>query len=57
MSVWSALWPNLLANVLWVPVVWAYHKVNNRRHADHIRQLHQEHRRDIQLLLNGKETP
>ena len=52
-STWTATWPNLLANVLWVPVVWVHHRVMKR----HITQLHAAHRQHIQTLIDRTETP
>lgn len=50
-STWSATWPNLLANVLWVPVVAIHHKVMTRRIRalrQHVTTLHAQHE---QLLV------
>jgi hypothetical protein len=41
-SVWGQIWPNLAANVLWVPLAAAHHVLISR----HITRLHQQ-----------KETP
>lgn len=50
-STWAATWPNLLANVLWIPVVWVHHRVMTR----HIRGLREHvavlHRQQEQLLV------
>lgn len=29
-QVWDAVWPNLLANVLWVPLAWGHHRLMKR---------------------------
>lgn len=50
-STWTATWPNLLANVLWIPVVWIHHKVMTRRIRalrQHVTALHDQHE---QLLV------
>lgn len=50
-STWDQTWPNLLANVLWVPVVAIHHKVMTRRIRalrQHVTALHDEH---VQLLV------
>lgn len=56
-STWTATWPNLLANVLWVPVVWVHHRVMARR----IRALHRHvtvlHDRHEQLLIRHALGP
>lgn len=36
-SAWVQVWPNLAANVLWVPLVWIHHRVMSRR----VQALHQ----------------
>lgn len=45
-STWTVTWPNLLANVLWVPVVWVHHRIMSRRVRDlraHVTALHRQH--------------
>ncbi|MFE9448256.1 hypothetical protein [Streptomyces sp. NPDC006739] len=45
-STWTATWPNLLANVLWIPIVAIHHKVMSRRIRalrQHVTALHQQH--------------
>jgi hypothetical protein len=53
---WTAVWPNLAANVVWIPVVWVHHQWMRRRvnvlH-DTIHELrallgHPEHREDTE---------
>ena len=50
-STWDQTWPNLLANVLWVPVVAVHHKLMTRR----VRALHQHvtalHAQQEQLIV------
>lgn len=45
-STWTATWPNLLANVLWVPVVAVHHRAMKRHIRalrDHNAALHRQH--------------
>lgn len=50
-STWTATWPNLLANVLWVPVVVVHHRLMKR----HLRALREHqavlHRQQERLLV------
>ncbi|MFE2969927.1 hypothetical protein ACFXKC_40920 [Streptomyces sp. NPDC059340] len=50
-ATWDQTWPNLLANVLWVPAVWIHHQVMTR----HIRALRQHvtalHAQQEQLIV------
>ena len=59
-STWSATWPNLLANVLWIPVVWVHHKVMTRRIRalhQHVTTLHAQHEELlVQHVLGGAGT-
>lgn len=32
---WSAIWPNLAANVLWVPLAWVHHRLMRRQADQH----------------------
>lgn len=50
---WSAIWPNLAANVLWVPLAAAHH-VLMRRHA--ARQLAEHAERQRQELADHLTT-
>jgi len=50
---WLQVWPNLAANVLWVPVVGVHHLAMKR----HITRLDAQHRRHIQDLIDSKERP
>ena len=48
---WLQIWPNLAANVLWVPVVGLHHLIMSRRVRDlraHVSALHRQHE---QLLV------
>lgn len=43
---WDAVWPNLAADVIWVPLVWAYHhtRLDKRLAAERatiVRELHE----------------
>jgi len=56
MTVWAQLWPNLLANIIWVPLAaaWAWaHRRWSKRHIallrDHITALQRQHE---ELLIN-----
>lgn len=51
MHVWSQVWPNLLANVIWVPVAawWAHSRVTRT-----VEHLLREHRQELHLYL-GKQ--
>lgn len=46
-SAWGQTWPNLLANVLWVPVAWMYHRLvvarKFRELREHQTALHRQH--------------
>lgn len=45
-SAWDQTWPNLLANVLWIPVVWVHHRVMTRHIRglrEHVAVLHRQH--------------
>jgi hypothetical protein len=35
LSTWNQTWPNLLANVLWVPVAWLHHR-GMKRHVGNV---------------------
>jgi hypothetical protein len=41
MRVWDEIWPNLAANVLWVPLAWVHHVLIKR----HINRMSQTERR------------
>ncbi|NUR65150.1 MAG: hypothetical protein HOQ47_05265 [Streptomyces sp.] len=60
MHVWSELWPNLAANVLWVPVAWAYHRVaivpRFRALREHQATLHRQHEELLLQHVLGSET-
>jgi RNAse (barnase) inhibitor barstar len=47
-SWWLAIWPNLAANVLWIPVVYAW---NHR----HVKKLLENHHREIIKVMREKE--
>ncbi len=46
-SAWGQIWPNLAANVLWVPLAALHH----RRMKRHIRRLHEEHREQVRQVI------
>lgn len=46
---WLQLWPNLAANVIWVPVAWLHHVLSRR----HTAKLQAEHAKTVQEL-HGK---
>ncbi|EST24398.1 hypothetical protein [Streptomyces roseochromogenus] len=48
---WLQVWPNLAANVLWVPVVGVHHWLTCR----HLRALH-EQQRHLHHLIEQKES-
>ncbi|MDI5965709.1 hypothetical protein [Streptantibioticus silvisoli] len=53
---WASLWPNLAANVIWVPVA-ALHHVMIRRHTT---RLHHQQTQRIEQILDArslKEAP
>ncbi|MFF1469153.1 hypothetical protein [Streptomyces mirabilis] len=52
-NVWGQTWPNLLANVLWIPVVGVHHLAMKR----HIGRLHAQHGQHVQALLDRTEKP
>ncbi|MEU0818974.1 hypothetical protein [Streptomyces mirabilis] len=52
-STWDQTWPNLLANVIWVPLAWAHHVAMKR----HLGRLHEQHRQLIHALIGSKEGP
>ncbi|MHB9857602.1 hypothetical protein [Streptomyces sp. YIM S03343] len=58
MRVWSQLWPNLLANALWVPLVAWWTRSRLRReaveHRAQVEHLLREHRQELHLYL-GKQ--
>lgn len=56
-STWTATWPNLLANVLWIPAVWLAHRAwatglrtERQMHAEYVERLHQQHERQIAAI-------
>lgn len=57
-SVFGQLWPNLLANVLWVPLAawWARSQVRREtvEHRADVERLIREHRQDLHLYV-GKQ--
>jgi hypothetical protein len=34
-SAWLQVWPNLAANVIWVPLAWAHHQMMQRQAVEH----------------------
>lgn len=50
---WLQVWPNLAANVLWVPVVGIHHLAMKR----HIGRLHAQQRQHIENLIDRTEKP
>jgi hypothetical protein len=50
-TVWSEVWPNLAANVLWVPIVGIHHMLTRR----HLRVL-REQQRQLHHHLTQKEA-
>lgn len=50
-SAWGQVWPNLAANVLWVPLA-ALHHLAIKRHS---RRLHAQYRQHIEALIKKKE--
>lgn len=64
MQVWAELWPNLAANVVWVPfaAVWAWaHRRWSKRHMqylrDHITALHRQHEELLLKHILGQAEP
>jgi ribosomal protein S15P/S13E len=58
-GVWAQLWPNLAANVLWVPVaaVWAWaHRRWSKKHMAILHERIVELRQHIENLTNDKEA-
>lgn len=58
-SAWGQIWPNLAANILWVPLVWAHHLVMSRRVRDlrqHVTTLHAQHEALIVQHVLGRTT-
>lgn len=51
LSAWGQVWPNLAANVIWVPVVGVHHWLTRR----HLRALREEQRR-LHRLIEHKES-
>lgn len=54
---WGAVWPNLAANLVWIPIVWAAHRawvtgqrVERQMHTEYIERLHQQHERQIAAI-------
>lgn len=54
MRIWSQVWPNLLANALWVPLAawWAQSRV--RQASRTVEHLLREHRQELHLYLGNK---
>jgi hypothetical protein len=54
MAAWGQVWPNLLADLLWVPLAawWAHSRV--RRHAAEVEQLLERHREELHLYLGSR---
>jgi hypothetical protein len=50
---WLQVWPNLAANVLWVPVVGIHHLAMKR----HLARLHAQQRQHIETLIDRTEKP
>lgn len=59
MHVWAELWPNLAANVLWMPVAWLYHRLaiapRFRALREHQAALHRQH--EALLIQHVLNTP
>ncbi|NUP48056.1 MAG: hypothetical protein HOW97_12185 [Catenulispora sp.] len=51
-SSWPQVWPNLAANVLWVPLAAVHHWLTRRE----IRHLHQQHRKALAAALAERST-
>lgn len=43
---WDSIWPNLVANVLWIPIAWIW----NKTHKKQIQQMHQHHQVQVSTL-------
>jgi hypothetical protein len=60
MSAWAQIWPNLAANVIWVPLVWLHHHVMAGRVQalkQHVTVLHEQHEQLIRHAFDmGAET-
>jgi hypothetical protein len=41
-SMWGQIWPNLAANVIWVPAAWLHHVLIRR----HITRLHESSKKE-----------
>lgn len=56
-AAWGQVWPNLVANVLWVPVAawWAHSRA--RRHVEQVERLLEQHRRELHLYVGDKPGP
>lgn len=56
-STWTAVWPNLLADAAWVPLVWLVHRteaaaqrVEREMHTAYLDRIHTDHQRQVTTL-------
>lgn len=54
-SAWASIWPNLLADVLWVPAVGVFHLLLRRRLTRHLTGLHHEHAARIERAITSTQ--
>lgn len=52
-STWSSIWPNLAANILWIPLVGVHHVLLRR----HVARLHHQHTARIERAINERKDP
>lgn len=61
MGLWSQVWPNLVADALWVPLAawWARSGIRGAatRHAAELEQLLHQHRELLHLYLGSRPGP
>lgn len=57
-AAWAQVWPNLLADALWVPLAawWAHSRIRRmaNRHAAQVEQLLEHHRQELHLHLHTR---